>query len=565
MRYKKPTAAVLAALCAGTMLAGCGGKSNAPATQEANGDAASHVQINEQPRENLDQGGTLRWTVGSMGGNMNWFSNAGNTSDTSFLMTPLNNTGCFNYAPDGTPSENKDYCEKVEEKIEGDHQVITYKLNEKATWNDGTPIDYKTFVNQWEMLSQTKVKDLDVTNPEPWKAIAKVERGASDKEVVVTTKKIYEPYTDLYDRFLHPAQNTKDLYEKGWQDKIRGEWQAGPFKVERLDLQKRTLTIVPNEKWWGDKPMLDRIVYTEMGSKADVQAYRNRQIDVTLAGNLNRYNQVKDVPDSEFRRGQRTSVFGFILNSRNPNVADKELRKAVFQAINRPGIVDIRYKGLNWKEAKPGSWVLPPYSALYKDSYPEKDSDPAGAAKTLEAAGYTKGADGYYAKAGKVATVPVANWGDDPVGQAIVAALQGQLKEAGIKVTVDQRAESAFNSDMEKVNFAVAFMGYTLGSDGTSAPAQFYKKGASSNLSGCGTEEIDKKIEALPTIVDVKERHAKVAEAESEWMKACYGQLSVFNGPSITAINKYIANYGPAMFKTTDYTKIGWMKGHKKG
>lgn len=563
MRFKKPVA-VAAAVCAGALLlTGCNKPQSGPSSGGATNDINKLVNINPQDRANLDQGGVLRLVVGNIGPNFNTFSNDGNNTDVSFQLGPMDAAGCFTSDAAGNPSPDKNFCLDVKEEVKDGKQTITYKLNPKATWNDGTPIDYKTFVNQWKMLNGQN-KEINAVTTVGYDSIESVERGADDKEVIVKMKQVYEPYTDMFWGFMHPAINTAKIFNKDFDGKIHEEWRCGPFKVGNLDMAKKTLTLVPNEKWWGDKPVLDQIVFIEMGAKATLPAFKNGQIDVTGASTFERYKQLNGTKDSEFRRGQRTAVFGYNFNTKYPEIADVNVRKAIFQAVDRKAIMDVRFKGLNWTEPQPGSWALSPMSPYYTDNYPVKDADPEGAKKTLQEAGYTMGSDGFFAKDGKQLKVSVTNFGDDPTINAEVQAFTAQIKKAGINMVIDQRGDSAFGPAMQKRDWGIVAMGYGVGPDATGVMAQFYKSDNPGNMTGCGDKDLDARIDKVPTIVDTKERNAEAMKIEAEWNKKCYAMLATYSGPSIMAINKYLANYGPRMYLSYDWPNIGWMKGHKR-
>ncbi|NED63764.1 ABC transporter family substrate-binding protein, partial [Streptomyces sp. SID10244] len=53
------------------------------------------------------------------------------------------------FAPDGTYSFNRDYLTDVRKELVDGKTVVTYTINPKARYNDGTPIDYRSFVNTW--------------------------------------------------------------------------------------------------------------------------------------------------------------------------------------------------------------------------------------------------------------------------------------------------------------------------------------------------------------------------------------------------------------------------------
>ena len=55
--------------------------------------------------------------------------------------------------------------------------------------------------------------------------------------------------------------------------------RVGRRSVQGRLLLRLPVTFVPNEKWWGNKPKLDKIVYKQMADTASLNAFQNGEID----------------------------------------------------------------------------------------------------------------------------------------------------------------------------------------------------------------------------------------------------------------------------------------------
>lgn len=149
-----------AAVAAALALTACGGGGGAsgPETakgQESGSDLSKLISINEKPAADLQQGGKVTLPLGNMGPDFNGFSNNGNSADNTALHRPIDQAGtwgCWDIAFDGKVTPNKDFCESVDSEVKDGKQTITIKVNPKATYNDGTPIDVKAFKNTWNIL-----------------------------------------------------------------------------------------------------------------------------------------------------------------------------------------------------------------------------------------------------------------------------------------------------------------------------------------------------------------------------------------------------------------------------
>lgn len=519
------------------------------------------LDYNPQPAENLDKGGTLTMTVASLGPNYNVWANAGNNVDTSDLYASIDRASVWSSKADGTPVLNKDFCENAE-YTDGDKPKITYTLNPKAQYNDGTPFDWHVFENQWKMLNGSD-PEIDVVSTDGYDRIESVTKGKDDREVIVTMKEVFQPWTDLYSGILAPHVNTKEIFNDGFINDMHPDWTCGPFKLEKLDTTQKRVTVVPNEKWWGAAPVLDRIVYTQMEDQATIPAFKNGEIDLTGAGTAERYASIQGTENMEIRRSQRTSVSGLNFNTTKGALKDPAVRKAIYQCIDRSALSTLRFNGLNWSEEQPGSWMLMPFNPVYQDNYPAK-FDVEAAKKTLEDAGYTAGSDGKRTKDGKALTVSIVTFGDDPTFNAVYQTAQKQMTAVGIDAQIDAKGSGDFNKVMEERSFELVFMAYTVGADPTGVVNQFFNSKSSSNMTGTGSAEIDKLIPTASVSPEIKER-AKIANDIEKKFQELFPMMPLFNGPSIMAVKTGLANYGPKLYLTTDWSLVGWEKGHKQG
>src|ERR1700746_227036 len=97
--------------------------------------------INPRDPATLRDGGNLRLPLTAFPENFNGFNIDGNTADTNSIVSPAL-PGAFITQADGTLKLNTDYFTGAE--LTGTNpQVVTYTINPKATWNDGTPITWE--------------------------------------------------------------------------------------------------------------------------------------------------------------------------------------------------------------------------------------------------------------------------------------------------------------------------------------------------------------------------------------------------------------------------------------
>ncbi|MBW3086000.1 hypothetical protein KEM60_02211 [Austwickia sp. TVS 96-490-7B] len=567
MTSRAPRSAFMLIACASLVLAGCssGGdkSSKAPETQDIVG-ASKLVANNPKPRAELSEGGTFTQEIGDWPSNFNKNHIDGNSTEYGYVINATDPM-LFEWEADGKIKPNKDFLEEMPvDKKEGGKQVITYTLNPKAKWNDGTPIDWTAFEAFWKAyrlpVDKGEYGNVATTGFED---IESVKKGDADNKVVVTMKQEFYPAVELFQVLIHPklAIDAK-TFNTAMKSDFHPEWRSGPFTLDKIDQQAKTIVLKRNDNWWGDKPLLDKLIYRQMEDSATIPAFKNGEVDATSVGNKARYQQIQGAKDLDLRRSQRLVTNVNILNSKAEGLGDLNVRKAYWQALDREEWKKVRFDGLNWTEKPTNSGLF----FTFQPEYEETISLAFGAAeakKTLESAGYKMGADNYFAKDGKKLTLKYTTFGDDPLARALAQTTQSQMKKAGIDLQIDQRPSASFSETVSKHEFGVIAMAWSAT---TAWPitnlCQTMCTDSASNYSSTGSKELDERMRKLGSISDMKEQAKEMNAIEREWNKE-YGQIPMSTAPMIMAVRKGLANWGPAAFAGMHprWQDVGWEKG----
>ena len=541
------------------LLAACGGSKKEDKVKAPGKDAKSEelYNINSHPVSDLKQGGEVRIPLGSLGPDFNTYSTSGESYETQIAMSSIRAAGLWNITHLGKYELNKDFALSFKPAEEGGKDVVYIELNPKAKFNDGTPIDYKALQSTWK-IRKSSDGDYNIVSSGIYEYIESVENNGDNFKVKVTMAKPYYPLNEMFDAIFHPGMEDPKVFNDGFVNNPHPEFGCGPFKLadKGWNSTENTFTMVPNEKWWGEKPVLDRIIFRTLEDSAERAAFKNGEIDAASARTSTAYAEVKNVANAELRKGQRLFSGGLNLNPKR--IEDAKVRKAIFIGTNREALAKIRYQGLPWEEQLPGSRLYLPFEEYYEDNFPKADGDAKAAAqKILEDAGYKKDGE-FYAKNGKQLSYKISIFGDDPVNNSMAQTFVQNMKELGINFSVNSRAASEFSKAIPARDYDTTFSGFGISTaDGTSATKQFYY---SKDNEGIGSEEIDKMIEKMLVIKDDKERNKKCNEIEKKHMDEISTVGTVFNGPDFMMCKKGLANYGPSLFQPTDWAKVGWLK-----
>ncbi|QDP98038.1 ABC transporter family substrate-binding protein [Microlunatus elymi] len=575
MRFgKKGLVAGVAAIALSLSLAACGGGSgdnndqgSSDQSSAAQGSTKLLADYNPQPRDNIKDGGTVTMPIVEVSAQQNTFQ-ADGSAYTNQIWTWYNPQMMF-FSPEGKWSANPDYLTDVKDEQKDGNTVITYTINPKAKWNDGSPMTWETFKTTWQDNSGKNSKFI-ASSTDGYSQIKSVTKGTDDRQAVVTFDGPWAWWQGLFNTVLNPHVNTPDVYNTGYLNKMRPEWGAGPYTIDSADFKTGRVTFKQNPNWWGDKGKLDKVVFQQYEDTASINAFKNGEIDMVSVATKDRLAQVKSMSDITVHRASRLYNGVLELNAGTPILKDPKVRQAIMEGIDRKTVAKIRFNGLDYTEQPPGSFNLLPFQPGYKDAFTEAGYkyDTAAAGKLLDEAGWTKGSDGIREKDGKKLSFELPLTGDDPSIIAQGKAIQSMEKEIGVDMQIKQIASADFSKIFSGGQWDAFMLGFTSSDPfGVAYMCQLYCSTSTSlNKTQTGTPEMDKKIEALWKIADQTKQTEAGMNLEVEVFKQTWGMMPMFNGPTVVATKKGLANLTPEPYSGLDgfgvqpVQNFGWQK-----
>jgi len=539
-------------------LAACTSPQQNTASGPAPTKASAAVNYNPQPYDNIQEGGTLRYP-GSVFDQGNYFHADANLSAARFWF--WYNADAITYSPTGEVQYNPDYFTDVQVAVAGGNQKVTITINPKATFNDGTPIDWHAVEATWKANNGSN-KDYFASNSIPYARITSVHAGTSDKQAVIEFTGVNAWWSSLFTTVLHPkAAADPNTFNTAYLDKVQPQWGAGPYMVQSYNSKTGDATFVRNPKWWGKRGKLDKRILVGLAGAAATNAFRNGELDYAATGTADGLKQISGVKGTQIRRGGSPFEYYLDLNARAPLLKEPAVRKAILESVDRTQIARIAFQGLDYSEPLPGSAFLYSFQEGYHDNVSEVITfDAEAAKKDLDNAGWTVGPDGVRAKDGKRLELGYTLIGDDPLDKAIANAFAAQLKPIGVKLTVKPTSENDFDAVVTGRKFDLFLVGNrSLDPFGAQYLDAFYGSQSNENLTGVGTPELDAKIKALASIADPAQQIAQANVLEREAL-ALYGLLPLYSGPSIYAVPVNLANVGATIFGTPLPETIGYQK-----
>jgi len=350
-------------------------------------------------------------------------------------------------------------------------QTIVYQLNPKAVWSDGTPISADDFVYSWQSQSgdpkYTDVggKAFEAASTAGYNQIKSVTGSNGGKTVTVVFSKPFGDWQSLFGNLM-PSHIAKTVgFNNGFQTfnaavKVSG----GPFEIQSYT-QGQSLVEVPNPKWWGAKPKLDKLVFRIFADDNQIPpAIQNSEVDAAnpAQASLQFKEAVAAVPDTTTSIIPGLEFQHMDFNQANPYLAKVQVRQAIAAGLNRAEMVQ-RIVGPVTTSVKPlDNRIYMPTQPQHQDtSGGYGDYNPSKAKQLLQQAGMTMGSDGYMhpnfgPQAGKDLTLSISTTSGQPVRAEIEQLFQADMKAIGIKINIQNySANTLFGTVGPKSEFDI--------------------------------------------------------------------------------------------------------------
>jgi peptide/nickel transport system substrate-binding protein len=511
--------------------AGCGGGDEGGTTT---GEAA------------LKEGGTLNYGADQepTGFNNNTSKDNG-TSVANVMINVLPQT--FHLTPDFKAALNTELLDSAEQ-TSTDPQTVVYKIKQNAVWSDGTPVSADDFIYLWKNLNGTS-KDNDVSATTGYDQVKSVTGSDNGKTVTVVFKEPFSDWQALFcsGNFILPA-HYMEKQSGGWNTGLDKNPEkipsAGPFVVQNYT-PGQSLTLVRNDKYWGQKPHLDSVVFRFLPeSTTQPAALQNNEVDMIYPQpQLDMVQQVKALPDVTNQINLGPTFEHLDFNFKNQFLGDVAVRKAIATGINIDELVK-RTVGQFASQVKPlGNRIWMPFQEAYQDHFAQYGKgDVAAAQKLLEDAGYTKGSDGIYAKGGKKISVRFSTTAGNKLRETQGELFQAQMKEVGIDIKIaNLDSQKLFGDALPNGNFDIADFAWVGGVFAVSGNRDIYRTGGGSNYGQYSNPKVDELFAQAGAEFDA----AKVADLLNQADQIVTDDMAtipLYNKPTFLAIRNTFAN-----------------------
>ncbi len=444
--------------------AACGSSSKSGSDKPKSGSSATTIV-------NVPQGGTLTIGAEEEPACLDWIDQCSGSSWGSWIAQVETMPNAFRTVPTGAPNSGNLAVEPGSVLtgeptfVASPVETITYSINPAAVWSDGVPITCDDFAytvdqiangkNIYDPTGYTDIDKVDCTNEQ--KPVVTYKKGTS----YANWKQLFGASYGIFPSHILKGKDRDKLMKDGYS------WSGGPWMIQSWS-KGTDLILVPNPKYWGAKPHLDKVVFKfTTDTASEFQALKSNQVDAI-------YPQPQiDVVDQIAAGG-----LGDINTAYNSNTATVEalwmnnqaapfdsvpFRQAVSYAIDRDALVKKLFGPLGVTTA---SNSLNPYAvAPYSDqqSFSKYHLDLNMVNQIMTQAGWAKNSDQIWAKGGKTASFTVISTAGDKRREQTEAVLQQQLKNAGFDMKIaNQKSDDLFNTTLPNGTYQLSIYGSQL-------------------------------------------------------------------------------------------------------
>ncbi|MDT5337977.1 MAG: glutathione transport system substrate-binding protein [Mycobacterium sp.] len=548
-----------ALLVAGLALTACSGGDQPPPPAGGNAEVGSTNDMNPQDPASLRDGGDLRLALASFPENFNVLNIDGNTGDSVFPIMRPTMPRSFVIAADGSATVNHDYFTDVA-LTSTNPQVVTYTINPKAVWSDGTPITWEDIASQVN-ATKGENKAFLIAGPNGSERVASVTRGVDDRQAIMTFAKPYAEWKGMFagNGFLVPKSvtATPEAFNKGF---LTGPPpSAGPFTITAVDRGAQRLTLTRNPKWWGTTPRLNSISYSVLDDAARIPALQNGAIDASAVASLDELTIVRRTPGIVVRRAPSANWYHFTFNGAPGSIlADPALRTAVSKGIDRQTIANVVQRGLADNPVPLNNHIYVAGQKGYQDNSAAAAFDPEAAKRELDDLGWRMNGQ-FREKDGKQLVIRDVFY-DAQTTRQVAQITQNNLAQIGVNLDLQAKGGNGFFSQYVTVgNFDIAQFAWGGDAFPLSGLNQIYLSSGESNFGKIGSPEIDAKIEETLKELDADKARALANEVDKLiWAEGF--NLPLFQAPGNVAVRGNLANFGAAGLSDVNYTAIGFTK-----
>jgi peptide/nickel transport system substrate-binding protein len=458
-------------------------------------------------------------------------------------------------------------------EVDDTGKVYTLKIKDGVNWQDGEPVTAEDWAYAYEVVGNKAYKGI---------------RYGSDFENVVGMKEYHEGKADTISGIKVVDEQTLQItFQEGGPSLITGGiWPyalpkhvfgdmdiakmaesdavrknpigMGPYKVESI-VPGESVTLVKNENYWRGEPALEKVTVKTVSPSTVVQELKTGGVDMVDSFPTDQFIDNANMSNVEFlgqvdaaytyigfKLGKWDAEKGEVVVDPNAKMADVNLRRAMWYAVDNNAVGDKFYNGLRWNAT---TLIIPFFPEYHNADIETPTFDPEQAKQILDEAGYKDvDGDGFREdKKGEELVINFASMSGGDTAEPLAQYYIQSWKNVGLKVELVDGRLLEFNTFYDRLEADDPAYDIYQGAWGTGTdvnPAGIFAGNSPANYPRWTNEENEKLLAEGSSMKSMDPAYRK--EVYDKWQQLMVDNIPLF--PTlyrsvIVPVNKRVVNY----------------------
>ena len=331
--------------------------------------------------------------------------------------------------------------------VSEDGMTYTFQLRKGVSFTDGTPFTAEDVKFTFDYMKE---------HPYKWVSVSMVEEASvvDEHTVEIRLNKTYNPFlSDVAGSLpILPKHIWENVTEPETFTEPEAAISTGPFILENYDAAAGTYTFKANEDYFYGDVQIDKLVIANVSGGDSKEALLSGEIAAAPNISYKAAMSLKDSPEYTVLEGPGLSVTRLYFNFDEEAMAVKEIRQAMYHAVNLDEIVEKAYGGAGYAGS---AGHVQPGTPWYNPDIRQYAYDVETAKKMLSEAGAAdSNGDGILEYNGEEMSYTLTFSEND---EKLAELLVSYMKAVGIELIPQSADDATVKAAISEGNFELAF------------------------------------------------------------------------------------------------------------
>lgn len=331
--------------------------------------------------------------------------------------------------------------------VSEDGMTYTFQLRKGVSFTDGTPFTAEDVKFTFDYMKE---------HPYKWVSVSMVEEASvvDEHTVEIRLNKTYNPFlSDVAGSLpILPKHIWENVTEPETFTEPEAAISTGPFILENYDAAAGTYTFKANEDYFYGDVQIDKLVIANVSGGDSKEALLSGEIAAAPNISYKAAMSLKDSPEYTVLEGPGLSVTRLYFNFDEEAMAVKEIRQAMYHAVNLDEIVEKAYGGAGYAGS---AGHVQPGTPWYNPDVRQYAYDVETAKKMLSEAGAAdSNGNGILEYNGEEMSYTLTFSEND---EKLAELLVSYMKAVGIELVPQSADDATVKAAISEGNFELAF------------------------------------------------------------------------------------------------------------